>query len=86
MLITGSKGGWNNFFKLRCPQYALDVRNKSRQFFKSKKDFANYVDGKAGFKEEKIVTDKLTEIYKSLEPNASDIDIEKKVMDMDKSK
>lgn len=67
----------------------IDVVNLILDTFKDKneqKDFANYVDGKAGFKEEKIVTDKLTDIYKSLEPNASDIDIEKKVMDMDKSK
>ena len=66
-----------------------DVVNLILDTFKDKneqKDFANYVDGKTGFKEEKIVTDKLTDIYKSLEPNASDIDIEKKVMDMDKSK
>ena len=67
----------------------IDIIDLILDTFKTKneqKDFANYVDGKAGFKEEKIVTDKLTDIYKSLEPNASDIDIEKKVMDMDKSK
>lgn len=67
----------------------IDIIDLILDTFKTKteqKDFSNYVDGKAGFKEEKIVTDKLTDIYKKLEPNASDIEIEKKVMDMDKSK
>jgi len=34
MLITGSKEGWDNFFKLRCPSYEV-VENK---VFKSRKD------------------------------------------------
>ncbi len=36
MLITGSKEGWDNFFKLRCPQYVspVDIHFKH----KSKKD------------------------------------------------
>ena len=35
MLITGSKEGWNNFFKLRCPQYTMGT---SDGFYKSRKD------------------------------------------------
>ena len=63
MLITGSKGGWNNFFKLRCPQYALDVRNKSRQFFKSKKDFANYVGKESDITKNGGTEEKAKEIF-----------------------
>lgn len=38
MLITGPKSGWENFFKLRCPQYGgTDARNKE-VYFRSKKD------------------------------------------------
>lgn len=39
MLITGSKEGWNNFFKLRCPQYYYDLEDK---YFKSKKEWLDY--------------------------------------------
>ena len=35
MLITGSREGWDNFFKLRCPQYELPSDNN---IYKSKKD------------------------------------------------
>ena len=35
MLITGSKEGWDNFFKLRCPVYYYAGNNKS---YKSKKE------------------------------------------------
>jgi len=36
MLITGSKEGWENFFRLRCPQYQIPaLENK---VYKSKKD------------------------------------------------
>ena len=63
MLITGSKGGWNNFFKLRCPQYALDVRNKGRQFFKSKKDFANYVGKESDITKNGGTEEKAKEIF-----------------------
>ncbi len=35
MLITGPKSGWENFFKLRCPQYTLN----NDDIFRSKKDF-----------------------------------------------
>lgn len=32
MLITGSREGWDNFFKLRCPQYNLEgIKYKSRK-------------------------------------------------------
>lgn len=34
MLITGSKSGWDNFFKLRCPQYETN----SGKGFRSRKD------------------------------------------------
>lgn len=38
MLITGSyKGGWDNFFKLRCPRYEY-----KDQIFKSKKEAIEY--------------------------------------------
>ena len=63
MLITGSREGWNNFFKLRCPQYALDVRNKSRQFFKSKKDFANYVGKESDITKNGGTEEKAKEIF-----------------------
>ena len=36
MLITGSKESWDNFFKLRCPQYYFEPENKS---YKSKKEW-----------------------------------------------
>jgi thymidylate synthase ThyX len=36
MLITGSREGWDNFFKLRCPQYHFPVDTHFR--YKSKKD------------------------------------------------
>ena len=38
MLITGSREGWNNFFKLRCPQYYFEPEGK---FYKSKKEWVN---------------------------------------------
>jgi hypothetical protein len=36
MLITGSKSGWDNFFKLRCPQY---LHEASGTIYNSRKDF-----------------------------------------------
>ena len=39
MLITGSKEGWDNFFRLRCPQYYYDLEDK---YFKSKKEWLTY--------------------------------------------
>lgn len=38
MLITGSREGWNNFFKLRNPQYDMSDSVNGKQIFKSKKD------------------------------------------------
>lgn len=38
MLITGSREGWENFFKLRCPQYTLN----NDDIFRSKKDFKTF--------------------------------------------
>lgn len=35
MLITGSREGWDNFFRLRCPFYTMGT---SDGFYKSKKD------------------------------------------------
>ena len=50
MLITGSKEGWDNFFKLRCPSYEIDLpisndRNEDWETFKfkSKKDLKKEV-------------------------------------------
>lgn len=40
MLITGSKEGWDNFFKLRCSSYELPI-NPTQQF-KSRKDAIKY--------------------------------------------
>ena len=40
MLITGPKSGWENFFKLRCPQYDLG----DGVFHKSKKDALAYAE------------------------------------------
>ena len=37
MLITGSKEGWDNFFKLRCPQYKIHQGT-----YKSKKEALKY--------------------------------------------
>jgi hypothetical protein len=38
MLITGSKSGWNNFLKLRCPSYTFHTDKSENDFiFKSKK-------------------------------------------------
>ena len=39
MLITGSDEGWNNFFRLRCPQYHYDLEDKH---FYSKKQWLDY--------------------------------------------
>ena len=50
MLITGSKEGWDNFFKLRCPQYehtnwvTQDNYGKA-QYSKSKKDYVTIETG-----------------------------------------
>lgn len=47
MLITGSKSGWDNFFKLRNPDYQIII-TKPEEFldkkvsFKSKKDFIKF--------------------------------------------
>lgn len=42
MLITGSREGWENFFRLRCPSY--EFLNANGKFvFKSKKDYVDYV-------------------------------------------
>lgn len=38
ILITGSKEGWDNFFKLRCPQYEYIV-NGEKNYSKSWKDY-----------------------------------------------
>lgn len=38
MLITGSREGWDNFFKLRCPTYKLQCMAGSVYHYKSKKD------------------------------------------------
>jgi len=43
MLITGSREGWNNFFKLRCPSYTFHTDESKNDFiFKSRKDAINY--------------------------------------------
>ena len=43
MLITGSREGWNNFFKLRCPSYTFHTDESEDDFiFKSRKDAINY--------------------------------------------
>lgn len=55
VIVTATE--WENFFALRCPQYALDVNSKGRQYFRSKKDFINYVGDNyevPGTKQEKI--------------------------------
>ena len=38
MLITGSKEGWDNFFRLRCPDYQ-NLSSYGMQHYKSKKEF-----------------------------------------------
>lgn len=44
MLITGSKEGWDNFFKLRCPTYESPANSIETEnlLFKSKKDMINF--------------------------------------------
>jgi len=43
MLITGSREGWNNFFKLRCPSYTFHTDESKNDFiFRSRKDAINY--------------------------------------------
>lgn len=39
MLITGSKEGWDNFFRLRCPQYYV-----GNEVYRSKRDAINQED------------------------------------------
>ena len=39
MLITGSKEGWDNFFKLRCPKYSV-----GNEVYRSKRDAINQED------------------------------------------
>ncbi len=71
----------------------LGLENKEKEVdalldtFKNGKleDFARYVDGKLDAKTEGEVGDKLVQMYQKLEPSASIEDIEKKVMNMDKS-
>lgn len=47
MLITGSKEGWDNFFKLRCPQYEYyDMLTGKQTFYRSKKDWLKYYENK----------------------------------------
>ncbi len=47
MLITGSREGWDNFFRLRCPSYQIKI-TKPEEFsnkiisFESKKDFVKF--------------------------------------------
>ena len=42
MLITGSRESWENFFRLRCPQYEADWRDVCPNiFYRSKRDFKN---------------------------------------------
>ncbi len=38
MLITGSKEGWNNFFRLRCPSYQFGELTSNTKVWKSKKE------------------------------------------------
>lgn len=38
MLITGSREGWDNFFKLRCPQYSFGCNTDNPKIWKSRKD------------------------------------------------
>lgn len=46
MLITGTlKGGWDNFFELRCPQYYFEPEEKS---FKSRKEWMKCYEGNFG--------------------------------------
>jgi hypothetical protein len=49
MLITGSREGWENFFKLRCPQYQLldEEGNNIKEYVRSKKDWCNIMNSKA---------------------------------------
>jgi thymidylate synthase ThyX len=43
MLITGSKEGWDNFFRLRCPSYTFHNDEQDDNFvFRSKKDAINH--------------------------------------------
>ena len=45
MLITGPKSGWENFFKLRCPNYMFhdgDTEEDKEYSFRSKKDAINH--------------------------------------------
>ena len=48
MLITGSREGWDNFFKLRCPSYEWfdydDYENEYPKYFKSKKEWLGQQD------------------------------------------
>jgi len=48
-------------------------------------DFARYVDGKLGTQKEGEIGDMLVDMYRKLEPNASSEEIEKKVIEMDRS-
>ena len=38
MLITGSKEGWDNFFRLRCPSYQFGELTSNTKVWKSKKE------------------------------------------------
>lgn len=57
MLITGSKEGWDNFFKLRCPEYVVswypednpEALEPTMASFKSKKQAINMTNGECSF-------------------------------------
>jgi thymidylate synthase ThyX len=44
MLITGSREGWDNFFKLRCPVYEITCSIEPHFYFKSSKDLNKFLN------------------------------------------
>jgi hypothetical protein len=38
VLVTGSTEGWENFFKLRCPQYSFGEKTNNPRIWRSRKD------------------------------------------------
>jgi len=75
---------WVAMAKLNLTDKADEI-DKILDTFKEGKleDFVNYTEGKLDAKKEIEVGDSLVNMYKELEPNMSEQDIEKKVMKMD---
>ena len=82
MLITGSREGWDNFFKLRCPQYATadNEAGKNSKYHKSWKDVVEYLEGRDKIDDSVIEAIKNKSLIEKLEVNKGQAEIH--IMDL----